>query len=95
MAKSDQAEMLERCSQESSRCYYSPVIEEIRQKTSDVHKIFYGVAGDYKRGILFELDRNTVHRKFMEKWGFVILTAFTGVPFTVLGLIIYHYMAGK
>ncbi len=54
-------------------CNKEAFLNQMMVKISDIHKIFYGPPGEPKKGLLIEIDRNTGHRLWMSKWGWMVL----------------------
>lgn len=61
-------------------CKYEYRWEDMAKKIDEIHKAIYG---NGKEGLVIEMDRNSRHRRFMEQWGWLIVTGITSIPFTV------------
>jgi len=58
-------------------------MDEMKQQISDIHRILTG-NGDPKKGLVFKMAMVEDHVGFMKKFGWLILTAAVGLPFTIL-----------
>ena len=70
-------------------CKYEHRWEALMEKVDAIYRALYG---NGRQGILLEIDRNAQHRKFMQRWGWLIISLITSIPFTVFtGVIIWFF----
>jgi hypothetical protein len=67
--------------------------ERLFKLVDDIHKILMG-NGTPENGLVYKSQRNTDFRIFWERFGWLILAAFAGVPCTVVAGIVLHVVKG-
>lgn len=60
-----------------------PEIKNLKNEIKELCKLIKG-NGDPQGSLIFKVERNTLHRKWIERFGWMVLTAAVGVPFTVI-----------
>lgn len=67
--------------------------ENLIQSVKDIHLILTG-NGHPENGLVYKSHRNTEFRLFWEKFGWIILAGFAGVPCTVVAGIVLWVVKG-
>ena len=67
--------------------------EQLFEKIKEIHNLLSG--GDMgEKGLIYKNQRNTEFRLWWEKFGWVVLAGFAGVPCTVVAGLVLHFVKG-
>ena len=67
---------------QSPYCNCGVMLPEMKESIDDIHQILTG-NGKPQEGLVFKVAKNTDHRHFMSKWGWLVVSLITAAPFTV------------
>ena len=67
--------------------------QKLLKQIDDIHLILSG-NGHPEEGLIYKTQQNTEFRLFWERFGWLILAGFAGVPCTVLAGIFLHLVKG-
>ena len=74
---------------QSPYCNCGVMLPEMKESIDDIHQILTG-NGKPQEGLVFKVAKNTDHRRFMEKWGWLVVMLLTSAPFSIfVGIMVW------
>jgi hypothetical protein len=71
------------------RCEHCKEMSGTRKQIADIHKVVLG-NGHPEEGLVFKVAIVEQHVKFMNKFGWLILTGAVGIPFGLITIVMYQ-----
>lgn len=68
--------------------------ERLIKQVDEIHVMITG-GGSPQNGLLYKSQKNTEFRLFVEKFGWLILAGFAGIPCTVVAAIVINVVGVK